>query len=319
MRMLPFLTVLSTLGLAACVFDASVAKETPDGGASPDASVATGTDGGVSTPGSGTDAGAPGKDAGSLVGTPDPGPSKVGAVFASILPPTPGNPSGATYAYALFQDGAARATSCLGRDEGVCRVVTCPTGSTPAAPATPKQAGTVDVGGISVPWNPLRKEYVYTSQPGIAWSAGQTITLGAAGGDIGAFSGTLTFPETLSVTAPGYSPGISTPLPVSKAAGIPLAWATTASDVHITFSEYASGGAGQRSINVTCTVPGPSSSFTVPATALRDLSTVPTASGGPLRSMQVQTSTTKAITVDGYRVNLSANVGGAVWEPVVSP
>ncbi len=317
MRLLPFLTVLSTLGLAACVFDASVAKEAPaDGGVATSADSGTstpGTDGGTSTPG--TDGG--GKDAGTFLGTPEPGPTKAGAVFASILPPTPGNPSGASYAFAIFQDGAARAGSCLGRDEGACHVITCPTGPTPSTPR-PKQAGTVDVGGISVPWNPLREEYLYTSQQGLAWSAGQTIALGAAGGDIAAFSGTLTFPETLSITAPGYSPGISTPLPVSKAAGIPLSWVATASDVLITFSEYSSG-AGQRSIDVTCTVPGPSSSFTVPAAALRDLSTLPTASGGPHRSMSVQTFTRKALTVDGYAVSLSASVGSAGWEPVVSP
>ncbi len=318
MRLLPFLTVLSTLGLAACVFDASVAKETPDGdgGGARDGSAATGSDGGTSLPG--TDGGAPGTDAGTFLGTPEPGPSKMGAVFASLLPPTPANPSGATYAFALFQDGTPRAGSCLGRDEGSCHIVTCPTGPTPTAPATPKQAGTVDVGGISVAWNPLRKEYLYTSQQGLKWSAGQTITLAAAGGDLSAFSGTLTFPESLSVTSPGYSPGVSTPLPVSKAAGLPLAWLATVSDVHITLSEY-SGGAGQRSIDVTCTVPGPSSSFTIPAAALRDLSTLPTASGGPLRNLQVTTATTKTITVDGYAVNLSAGVGGAVWEPVVSP
>lgn len=309
MRFFTLLAILSPLGLAACVVDASIAKDSPPEGATNVDGGNSDRDGSLAADATPTtpDAGNPGTD-GSVAGKA----TKAGAVFASFTPPSPGDPSGKSTAFAFFEESvAATSTSaCVDRDEGPCRVTTCP-GALPPSTKVPKHAGVVDVAGVQVQWDPSQKRYSYVSRLGAAWTAGQEITLSASGGDLSAFSGKLTFPETLTVTAPAHSPGLSTPLAVSKAVGIPLTWASTTSNVTIALSESGAGA----STSVTCTVPGPSAGFTVPAAALRDLSAVT----GPQRSLQVSTSTSKALVVDGYRVNLTAVVGGPAWSPEVSP
>jgi hypothetical protein len=285
MRFFTLLAILSPLGLAACVVDASIAKDSPPEGATNVDGGNSDRDGSLTADAASTtpDAGNPGTD-GAVAGNP----TKAGAVFASFTPPSPGDPSGKSTAFAFFEESVTTASTstCVDRDEGPCRVTTCP-GALPPSTKVPKHAGMVDVAGVQVQWDPSQKRYSYVSRSGAAWTAGQEITLSA------------------------YSPGLSTPLAVSKAVGIPLTWTSTTSNVTIALSESGAGA----STSVTCTVPGPSAGFTVPAAALRDLSAV----AGPQRSLQLSTSTSKALVVDGYRVNLTAVVGGPAWSPEVSP
>jgi hypothetical protein len=233
-----------------------------------------------------------------------------------VLPPTPGNPSGASHAFGIFQDGATRASTCLERREGACDVVTCPASTAPSTRPTPRHAGTLNVGGVDVAWDSSRSQYNYTSRTGVLWSAGQALTIEAAGGDLPAFNGVLTFPAQLAITSPAHTPGRSSPLIASKASGIALVWGNIDSEVELSLSESSNSGA---SISVRCTVPPPSSGFTVPAAAIRSFSTVPTASGGPTHALQLTSVARRVLTVDGYAITLTGIVAGATWEPTFTP
>jgi hypothetical protein len=145
------------------------------------------------------------------------------------------------------------------------------------------------------------KENLYRGNvaPDYEYSADEMIAVAAAGATVPAFTGSVTFPEAVTVTNP------MAPFSAINKSGVASTWSPIASQVHIVIKQ--SIGAAPLTV-IDCSYPGTDGTGAVPASALADL--LPDVNGTTAYFVQTQAST--PITDGDYALTLDAFMVGIV-------
>jgi hypothetical protein len=171
------------------------------------------------------------------------------------------------------------------RDDGPCQIVKAYAGSNP-----PVGAGTVTVSGgtaapVMITFDTTNNYFFMTS--GFSYATNDQLSVSATGATVPAFSGTIAFPASLTVTSP-------VPTSLSKT-GFTTTWTPTTSTVSVAINQYPSGAP---KLNILCLFDGAAGTGTVPASALADVATgVPVAIG-------ISTRTDVMMTAGDYAIDL---------------
>jgi hypothetical protein len=210
---------------------------------------------------------------------------------------------------------AGAAAPCTTRTEGACTITQCMAASADAGAPDPdagmvnsaRSAGVITVsgGGQMVQLTPMANgTYPTDTQRMSVFAPGTELTVSAAGDAMGvaAFTGTVTMPGPIMVTAPTIS--LTAPTTIARAQPLMVTWTGgTTGKVSVVMASNASGGA-----SVSCTYDATAGSGTVPATALMAL---PMGDG----TIAIGGSSTREQTAGGFNVTLTASsanlVGGA--------
>ncbi len=256
---------------------------------------------------------------------PSNGPQRAGSVNVTALS---GMLAGMTFASTTVNAGfveapASAAQPCTTRTVGACTINECTTSSSDAgapdpdagAPApdagmvnTARSAGVITVsgGGQMVQLTP-GADGTYTSnmQRMTVFPAGTELTMSAVGDAMGvpAFTGTVTMPAAVMVTAPALS--FTTATMISRSQALNATWTGgTAGKVSVLLA----GNSGGRNVVVNCAFDATAGSGTVPVDVLAAL---PAGSG----TIVIGGSSTRDVMAGGYKVSLAASsaniIGGA--------
>jgi hypothetical protein len=207
------------------------------------------------------------------------------------------------------------APPCTTRTEGACTITQCNFTSADAGAPDPdagvanttRSAGVITVsgGGQMVQLTPgANGTYPTDTQRMSVFAPGTELTVSAAGDAMGvaAFTGTVTMPGPITVTAPMIS--LTAPTTIARAQPLMVTWTGgTTGKVSVVMASSASGGA-----SISCSYDATAGSATVPATVLMAL---PMGDG----SIAIGGSSTREQTAGGFNVTLTASsanlVGGA--------
>jgi hypothetical protein len=146
------------------------------------------------------------------------------------------------------------------RSDGPCTINVATRGT-----STNVTAGTVTITygsgkTITLAPNPQDNSYSNIAQQ-FLYRAGDVISVSATGATVPAFTSSITFPASVTVTSP-------TSLSTLSKSGITATWNATTSPVHIQINQYLDSMHG---IFVACSFAGSAGTGAVPATALMDL------------------------------------------------
>ena len=266
-----------------------------------------------------TDGGTTGKDGG---GTTGPTTTKTGNIlitqsatkvldmtyyggFATASFSTTVVPAGTTSPCVVTTSGSCTATRCTPVDAG--------TGSDAGAGPTNTvdSAGVITIGGTlidgGITLTPTGANYPTAIQMSRVWADGATLTAGAAGATVPAFSGkTVVTPGSITVTAPACT--LTSCGTVNRANALPVTWTGGASgNVTVTLTTSSGGNTGI----VVCTFAASAGTGSVPADALSKLDAV--AQG----YMAIGSSNATDFTSGDYAIKLHAVGPGAQGAVVV--
>jgi hypothetical protein len=199
----------------------------------------------------GDDGGSAAVDA-SLVDAPDARQPRNQGVFAIIE----SKAMNLTFELATF--GTDIQIIAASRDDGPCHIQDAFVGSSPRV-----NAGTLTVSGgtaatVTMPYVP--EGYVHMAS-GLSYAPNDQLTLAASGATVPAFSSTISFPATVTVTS-----GSPT---VLRKSGFTATWDATTGPVTIHVNQSRTGA----NLNISCTFDGPAGTGTVPASALAEVMT----------------------------------------------
>lgn len=163
---------------------------------------------------------------------------KTGAVVVAQFQTTPtsGGPTMPMYVVSAgFYNSVS--TPCAITTVGACQVQKCANG----APEPNNSAGTITITGSTVgttTLTPSGKTYTPAMGTALYWSAPQTLTVSASGGDVPMFSGNMNAPALVTVTAP-EPPNVDMlgpPMSYSKSSDLTISWTggSLGSDVEVT-------------------------------------------------------------------------------------
>ena len=188
-----------------------------------------------------------------------------------------GNDYYSGYAFASFYQydpSKVGPGACTTTTTGACSVIACNLASTQdAGVVSYPNAGTVTFttpAPTTFTLSPTGANGAYnvpTTQTQI-WTAGDTVTASATGGDVPAFSGkTVTAPSDVTVTAPVFDTSARTTL--SRASDLSVAWSGgSVGNVQIMVS---TSQVGVHSVSATCTFAATAGSATIPAAVMGQL------------------------------------------------
>lgn len=185
-------------------------------------------------------------------------------------------------ATAYFQRAGAAPvapSSCTLKTIGDCVLYLCPTapsaeaGSDDAGAASPS-AGEIGLSGARIPSGTklvpgADGKYGALTEPSVdAWSGGETIAITAKGGDVPAFSGSVTAPSpTMALTTPVFAPPAK--LDVDRSRAFPLAWSGGgAGFVNVTVSSSRNTNGTATAV---CRFEGAKGSAEIPAAVMSEL------------------------------------------------
>jgi hypothetical protein len=219
----------------------------------------------------------------------------------------------ATYAFASFYQYDSGTTGpCATATIGTCTVTTCTLGGgTPdAGVVSYPNAGTITVttpAPTTLTLTPTATHGTYTTPTGQVqiWTAGDTITASATGGDAAAFSGkAVTAPNDVVVTSPTFDG--SAHASFSRAADLVVGW--TGGSVGNVQVMVSTTQIGVRSVSAACTFPAPSGAGAIPAAVMSQLGK---ADGSSVYGSIVVTPQNDASFKDGdWDVTFRASAGG---------
>lgn len=244
-------------------------------------------------------------------------PQRAGGVnIVSLSGMVAGMTIASTSVSAGFVEAPANAAPpCTTRTEGACTITQCNTASADAGAPDPdagmvnpaRSAGVITVsgGGQMVQLTPgADGTYPTDTQRMSVFAPGTELTVSAAGSATGvaAFTGTVTMPGPITVTAPMIS--LTAPTAISRAQPLMVTWTGgTTGKVSVVMASNASGGA-----SVSCTYDATAGSASVPATVLGAL---PMGDG----TIAIGGSSSREQNAGGFTVTLTASsanlIGGA--------
>jgi len=291
---LAFATGLATLG---CGGD----DDKPGGGSG--GTTATGGSGGTATGGSagaggsGGTAGSAGGGAGggsggalaavgyvvATQGKGADGTTDIGLIEAAFATSPDKLPLGPEFIYDIPD-----AATCTSKVIGECKIADCPQHTS----LTDAQAGKITVGSYEL--NPdTADEYTGLSFPNtVAFKPGDSLTVSAAGGSVGAFTETLTVPSLITVTAPVLTSG---KLDLPLGTDFDVTWTNGGTGSVVV---QIGGGTSTNSKLLTCRFDASKGAATVPVATLAELSG---SAMGPLSIGKVES---KQVTVGPSTVTL---------------
>jgi hypothetical protein len=188
----------------------------------------------------------------------------------SLGPPDSYNGS----ANALFLESSSAVNpSCAVTTSGPCTATVCTTsgaGGGDAGALTYPSAGTIT---ITTPMGPgftlspgADGSYTFTTRQGQLWTAGGSVAVSAAGAAVPAFSGAVSAPPDITLTAPVF--GANTYVTISRATDLAVTWTGGgAGNVRITFGTTHTGSF----TGVQCVVPQGPGAAAIPAAVLGKL------------------------------------------------
>lgn len=247
---------------------------------------------------------------------PNNGPQKGGAVtIISLSGMVAGMSLSTTVANAGFGENASTSSvRCTQRTSGACTINECTTPSTDAG-AAPQDAGTSDNGARSAGVITISgggqmiqlmpgadNTYQSVNQRMEVFPAGTMLTVSAAGSATGvpAFSGTLTMPAQVVVTAPMLS--LTAPTMIPRTQALAAAWTGgTTGKVNVVLVSSAGGN----SSTVSCAFDAAGGTGTVPADVMMAL---PAGSG----TIAIAATDSRDQMAGDYKVTLTASGVGLI-------
>ncbi len=209
---------------------------------------------------------------------------------------------------------AASATDapCVRTAFPTCDVVTCDAlvpapdaGTSPptihAGPLT-ITGGAVPTPGLTLLPSPLGYQ---ASHDGALFGPGDVLTVAAAGGGVGAFTGTLTAPRAATMISPVSTP--SGHASVARSAPFTVTWAAAAPPAGTVRVMVGTGRVSpSRSVQIACTAPAAAGALTVPAAALAMLDA--TVAANVVGLLSLASSSETAFDVPGSPTTTAARV-----------
>lgn len=203
--------------------------------------------------------------------------------------------------------GQAQPTGWICTDQtiGDCVVSSCDVDTADAGTASYPQAGAITLSGgtgtatITPDANGV---YADVNKPGSTlWAGGETLSVQAAGGDVPAFSGTITAPSQLTITSPALVTGNSWPIP--RSSDFAMTWTgDSAGQLTVTIRAFTNGN--QHRTDATCRFAAATHAGSIPASVLGQL---PAGSG----AIVALVASDQAIAAGGWTVHVQA-LSGAV-------
>lgn len=206
-----------------------------------------------------------------------------------------------------------------------CSVLDCDFSAAPTQPgtSTAPSAGTITFGGpllgalgISLDPSPPLGLYVTAQRKNRLFAPGDLLSVAASGGDVPAFSGTVTAPNDVFVTAPAL--GLLSTLSVDRSASFPVAWTGGGGTgvVSVTLStSHVNGTTPVRAVYVSCAALATTGALTMPAAAVAKLEPTSTNIAG---FVTVESRNDAAVAVGTRTVVLRASTvtGGSAFTTV---
>jgi hypothetical protein len=228
-----------------------------------------------------------------------------GAVrIASVAGTLNGAPRASTYVSALFIDDTARGASCTTRTVGPCVVRECAASDAGAPAGRPvfRSAGRVTIAGgeQTLTFDPDGNATYPSGGSGTMelFAPGTVLTVTAAGDSAGvpAWTGTVTMPARVNVTAPAVSGGT---LSIRRAEPLAIAWTgDTTGAISVDLLSLASAGSDPPSVQ--CRFDAASGRATIAVEVLRALP-----AGSAALSFSADTS--RPVRAGAYDITLSAS------------
>ncbi len=222
---------------------------------------------------------------------PEANPPKLGTLTLNSVFFTGFADAHAAASFTTYAGGVAG--PCTLEAAGSCRVQSCPKdgdlgSATPGPARTPVGAGMVTVAGPAGTMTLTDAANVYSLSLGSTepWMGGESFTMAATGDVVSAFSLVVSAPSRPAISSPP-KPASGTPLVVSRAGGLPIAW-TPSSPGTLTID--VSGETASAQVDVLCDVATSAGSYTVSTDALAAIPAGATSTGVSARSSTVATA-----------------------------
>jgi hypothetical protein len=215
---------------------------------------------------------------------------------------------GSTYAAATFITTTSSPYTCTTKilPDANCSWVHCAGNLTGTPTTAADSAGTITISGgaktVTLTPDAMNAYAPYFDATTPAWSAGQMITIAAAGGTVPAFTAMLAAPTTITLSSPAVdaaAPGL-VPFTIDRSTPLALAWSGgTVGNLIITING-PEGATSTTLDNISCTFPAASGSGSVPVEALMRL---PAGTQGA--ALGLSAADTTVVTAGAYAVTLT--------------